>query len=142
MNSSKQVLADIRRTVQMGQTGIRSVIHNPMRQELRQALQQQLMEYGHIDREAQQLERKHGWKQTKISPAVTSISTATAKMRLRFGDTQSKIAGMMIQGNTRGMILSCKNRSKTQNIDPQVQALSRKLLDTEMDNIRQMKPFL
>ena len=114
----------------------------PMRQELRQALQQQLMEYGHIDREAQQLERKHGWKQTKISPAVTYISTATAKMRLRFGDTQSKIAGMMIQGNTRGMILSCKNRSKTQNIDPQVQALSRKLLDTEMDNIRQMKPFL
>lgn len=142
MDKNKQVLDGIRKTVQMGQSGIHSVMNAATRDDLRKALKSQLTEYAKIDQEAAQLQKHHGWKHSKISPAVEKMSSAMAKMQLKFGDANSKIAGMMIQGNTRGMILGYKNRNKASYLEPQIRELSQTLLDTEMANISQMKPYL
>lgn len=142
MDSNQQTLSGIRKTAQMGQTGIESVLQEAVNPRMRQALSQQLREYGEIDRQAGQLERARGWKESGISPAIRMLSGSTAKMRLRFGDTDSKIAGMMIQGSTRGIILGCRNRNHSRDLDSGIQALSQKLLETETANISQMKPFL
>ena len=64
------------------------------------------------------------------------------RMKLTGSNSDSKIAGMMIQGNTRGMIKGLKNIHQFAGQDEQLQILSRKLLDCETANIRQMKPFL
>ena len=148
MDKNKQVLDGIRKTVQMGQSGIHSVMNAATRDDLRKALKSQLTEYAKIDQEAAQLQKHHGWKHSKISPAVEKMSSAMreqrgmAKMQLKFGDANFKIAGMMIQGNTRGMILGYKNRNKASHLEPQIRELSQTLLDTEMANISQMKPYL
>ena len=142
MDKNKQVLDGIRKTVQMGQSGIHSVMNAATRDDLRKALKSKLTEYAKIDQEAAQLQKHHGWKHSKISPAVEEMSSAMAKMQLKFGDANSKIAGMMIQGNTRGMILGYKNRNKASHLEPQIRELSQTLLDTEMANISQMKPYL
>ena len=64
------------------------------------------------------------------------------RMRLTGGNTDSKIAGMMIQGNTRGMIKGLKDLHQFSRQDHMLRSLSQKLLDCETANIRQMQGFL
>ena len=54
----------------------------------------------------------------------------------------SKIAEMMITGNTKGTIKSIQNHRQYMGRDERVTDLSKKLLETENRNIEQMKPFL
>jgi hypothetical protein len=65
-----------------------------------------------------------------------------SKGQLLMGERNSKIAGMMIQGNTRGMILSLKNMRRCDKPDAQVAEIAQKLLETEKNNIESMVGFL
>lgn len=142
VKNGKDILSSILQTTQMGQIGIRSALNYSMKSSLRQALQSQLREYDCIEREAQQLAHSRGWQLRDLQPSVKHMSNMAAKARLSHGNTDSKIAAMMILGNTRGMILGCKNRNQYGGIDSQIQVLSGKLLDCEEANIRQMQGFL
>ena len=140
--NNKDMLSSIIKTVQMGQIGIRSVRDTPMKQELQDALDSQLQEYDAIETEAHNIANERGWKLKELNPAVRSMSEMMSRMQLMGGNYDSKIAGMMIQGNTRGVITGMKNARMHQNKDSRVTALSEKLLETEDRNIDQMKPFL
>ena len=140
--NNKDMLSSIIKTVQMGQIGIRSVRDTPMKQELQDALDSQLQEYDAIESEAHNIANERGWKLKELNPAVRSMSEMMSRMQLMGGNYDSKIAGMMIQGNTRGVITGMKNARMHQNKDSRVTALSEKLLETEDRNIDQMKPFL
>ena len=70
------------------------------------------------------------------------MSDLMAKARLVGGERDSKIAGMLIQGNTRGMILGMKNLRKGSKIDSEVQALARSLVEQERLSIENSKVFL
>lgn len=140
--NNKDMLSSIIKTVQMGQIGIRSVRDTPMKQELQDALDSQLREYDAIETEAHNIANERGWKLKELNPAVRSMSEMMSRMQLMGGNYDSKIAGMMIQGNTRGVITGMKNARMHQNKDTRVTALSEKLLETEDRNIDQMKPFL
>ena len=63
-------------------------------------------------------------------------------MKLSYGEVNSKIAEMMIRGNTSGVIKGLKNLHQMEQQDDSVSALSLKLLDTESANVDQMKQFL
>lgn len=54
----------------------------------------------------------------------------------------SRIAEQMINGNTKGAIKSIQHHRQYLGKDERVTDLSKKLLETEENNIRQMKPFL
>jgi hypothetical protein len=140
--NNKDMLSSIIKTVQMGQIGIRSVRDTPMKQELQDALDSQIREYDAIETEAHNIANERGWKLKELNPAVRSMSEMMSRMQLMGGNYDSKIAGMMIQGNTRGVITGMKNARMHQNKDSRVTALSEKLLETEDRNIDQMKPFL
>ena len=140
--NNKDMLSSIIKTVQMGQIGIRSVRDTPMKQELQDALDSQLREYDAIETEEHNIANERGWKLKELNPAVRSMSEMMSRMQLMGGNYDSKIAGMMIQGNTRGVITGMKNARMHQNKDSRVTALSEKLLETEDRNIDQMKPFL
>lgn len=142
MNSSKEMLASLLRTTQMGQVGIRSVLETAMRPALRKALESQLREYDAIETEAHHIASQRGWELTELEPAVRFLADMMTRARLTWGNTDSKIAGMMIQGNTRGMITGLKNAHQVIDPDDQISMLSRKLLDCETANIRQMQSFL
>ena len=64
------------------------------------------------------------------------------RTRLMGRSNDSRIAGMMIQGNTRGMIKGLKNIHRYSGQDTPVRVLSQKLLDCETANIRQMQQYL
>ncbi len=142
MNSSKEMLSSLLKTTQMGQVGIRSVLDTPMRPGLRKALESQLREYDIIETEAHRIATNRGWELEELDPAVRFMADMMTRTRLSWGNTDSKIAGMMIQGNTRGMITGLKNAHQFQKEDELVSKLTQKLLDCEQENIVQMQPFL
>lgn len=142
MKNSKEILSSLLKTTQMGQVGIRSVLDTSMRPGLRKALESQLQEYDSIETEAHSLASQRGWEVPELDPAIRFLADRMTRMKLTGKNSDSKIAGMMIYGNTRGMIKGLKNIHQFVGQDEQLQILSRKLLDCETANIRQMQPFL
>lgn len=142
MKTSKEMLSSILKTTQMGQAGIRSVLDTSMRPGLRKALESQLQEYDSIEDQAHVIASQRGWELKELDPAVRFMSGMMTKVKLTRGNADSKIAGMMIQGNTRGMIKGLKNQHQFNKQDEQVNNLTQKLLDCETANIRQMQSFL
>lgn len=142
MKSNKALLNSLLKTVQMGQVGIQSVQDSAIKTELQEALSSQLKEYDTIEEEVLRLASNRGWQLEEISGSVRAMSGMMSRAKLMGGDRDSKIAGMMIQGNMRGIIKGLKDQHQSQRSDGQVQALSEKLLSTEDNNIDQMKPFL
>lgn len=142
MKNSKQILSSLLKTTQMGQIGIRSVLDTSMRPGLRKALESQLHEYDSIETEAHSIAIQRGWELPELDPAVRLMSNMMTRMKLNGRNTDSKIAGMMIQGNTRGMIKGLKNIHQFGGQDEQINILTQKLLDCETANIRQMQSFL
>lgn len=142
MKDSKELLSSILETTQMGQVGIRSALSTTMRPSLRKALESQLQEYDSIEHEAQAIAASRGWELRDLEPAAKGMANLMTRIRLSYGNTDSKLAAMMIQGNTRGMILGLKDLHQFNRPDAQVATLSQKLLDCETANIRQMQSFL
>ena len=142
MKSSKEILSSLLKTTQMGQVGIRSVLDTSMRPGLRKALESQLQEYDSIETEAHSIATQRGWEMEELDPAVRFMADMMTRVKLNGRNTDSKIAGMMIQGNTKGMIKGLKNLHQFAQADEQISILSQKLLDCETANIRQMQGFL
>lgn len=142
MKSSKEMLSSILKTTQMGQIGIRSVLEASMRPSLRKALESQLQEYDSIESEAHAIATQRGWELPELDPAVRFMTDMMTRAKLTRGNADSKIADMMIQGNTKGMIKGLKNVHQFNKQDEQISTISQKLLDCETANIRQMQNFL
>ncbi len=142
MKNSKEILSSVVKTAQMGQTGIRSVLDTSMRPSLRKALESQLREYDSIETEAHTIASQRGWELKELDPGVRMMTDMMTRMKLHGRNTDSKIADLMIQGNTRGMVKGLKNLHQFPSSDSQVQMVSQKLLDCETANIRQMQGYL
>lgn len=142
MLSDKELLTSVLHTVQMGQTGIRCIMDEAVRPGLKQELQSQLSEYDAMETEAQRLATANGWVLNELHPAVKTMSSVMSRMQLMGGERDSKIAGMLIQGNTRGSILGLKNLHKAGKADQEIKALAQRLLNRENINIQKAQEFL
>ena len=142
MKTNKEILSSILKTTQIGQIGIRAVMDKAVHNDLKTALQSQLNEYDKIEQEAHAIAAARGWEIKELDPAVKAMAKFYARSNLTFGFVDSKIAAMMIQGNTRGMIKGLKNQNHAEDPDTQVLVLSQKLLDCENDNISEMQGYV
>ncbi len=142
MKTNKEVLSSLLKTTQMGQIGIRSVLDTTMQPGLRKALESQLREYDSIETEAHTIASQRGWELPELDPAVRFMADRMTRFKLTGKNSDSKIADMMILGNTRGMVKGMKNLHRFDGQDQRVSILSQKLLDCENANIRQMYEFL
>ncbi len=142
MKDSKEILSSVLKTTQMGQVGIRSVLDTSMRPGLRKALESQLREYDSIETEAHAIANRRGWELPELDPAVRFLADRMTRMKLNRGNSDSRIADMMIQGNTKGMVKGIRNQHQFLQNDAMVNTLAQKLIDCETANIRQMQSFL
>lgn len=142
MKNSKEILSSILKTTQMGQIGIRSVLDTRIQSGLRSALNDQLREYDSIETEAHAIAGQRGWELSELDPAIRFMADRMTRLRLTGRNNDSRVADMMILGNTRGMVKSLKNLHQFASDDQRVRILSQKLLDCENANIRQMQDFL
>ena len=142
MKNNQELLSSILKTTQMGQVGIRSVLDKAENGDLQKALEAQLKEYDAIETQAHALASQRGWKLPELPKSTRLMSDMMARMQLSCNGSDSKIADMMIIGNTRGMVKSLKNMHHWSEYDSHINGLSQKLIDTEAANIRQMEAFL
>ena len=142
MKSNKEVLSSVLKTTQMGQVGIRAVSDYVARADLRKALQDQLREYDAIERETHSIAAMRGWELKNLDPMTKMMSKMYTSTNLTFGNVDSKVAAMMIQGNTRGIIKGIKNLHHCDNLDSKIKTIAQKLLDCEAANAKQMQGYL
>ena len=139
---NKDLLNSIVKTAQMGQIGIRSVLKCPLRADLKTALRSQLDEYDKIEQSAMKIAASKGWKLDELNPIVKTMTNFMTKTRLTIGESNSRAAAMMIQGNTRGLIKGYKNLHHCKCSDERINRLQTTLLSREEENARQMQGFL
>lgn len=142
MKDSKDILSSLLKTTQMGQVGIRSVANAASSTQLKKALKSQLHEYNQIEQETYALAKERGWKLAELNPMARTMADMAARSKLMYNKNDSRIAEMMVQGNTRGVIKSLKNLHRYHQNDGSVTAMAQKLLDCENNNIKQMEGFL
>ena len=142
MKNSKEILSSILKTAQMGQIGIRSVQNKAVRAEMKDALASQEREYDAIEAQAHQIAEERGWELRELDPGVRRMAEMMTRARLQGRNTDSKIAAMMVNGNTRGVIKGLKNIHRYHGRDPRICQLAQQLLDQENANIRQMEDFI
>lgn len=142
MKSSKEMLTSILKTTQIAQTTMRTALNTSMRPSLRKTLESQLQEYDAIESEAHLIAYQRGWELPELDPSIRLVSGIKARAKLKGANSDSKIADMIIQRDTKGMINSLKDLHQFNLQDNQIRVISQKLLDCETAGIRQMHPFL
>ena len=142
MKTNKELLCSLLKTTQMGQIGIRSVLDTTMEPGLRSALHGQLREYDAIETEAQAIACQRGWELREIDPAMRFLTDRMMRIRLTGKETGSRIADLIILGNTKGMIRELRNLNRCNSEDLRIRTLSQKLLDCQRAGIWQMQSFL
>ena len=142
MKKNQQLLSALLKTVQTGQVEIRSVLSSSMRSALRSTLEMQLREYDSMETEAFAIALQRGWELPELDPGRRFLKNRLTRMKLGRSRSDSRIADILIQGNTRGMIRGLRNLHQFDSQDHQIRILSQKLLDCETAHIRQMQPFL
>ena len=140
MQNEIEMLRSIRQSTEMGCSGIRAVLPEAQNPAMQSALRSQWKEYDSIYAEADRLLRERGVRLSGVNPLAKYGSMLTAKLRSL--NTTARIAEMLVQGNTRGMVKSMQNLRAMGVLDPKVSSLSTRLLQTEQANIEEMKHFL
>ena len=143
MEQDISMLNSIRKATQMGCYGIQSVLDETDDRDIRKELNSEYREYSLIFNQADMLLQERGSKGKDVHPLAKMGSAMSSKMRVRASrDPVSKIAELMVQGNTRGMIKSMHNIRNMGVLDPKVSSLANRLLQSEQANIDSMKQFL
>lgn len=142
MKNNQELLSSVLKTTQMGQIGIRSVLESEMQPKLRSAIESQLREYDSIESEAHSIAKRRHWHLSEINPSIRFMTDRMTKMKLAFGNVDTQIASMMIRGNTSGIIKQTKNLHHLTSPDAEICGLACKLLETEDNNVSQMREFL
>lgn len=136
------MLSSILKSTQMGQLGIRSVLKTQISKDLQDTLSSQLKELDSIETEAHNIASQRSWELPELNPGVKLMTDMMTRGTMLYDGTDSRAAGMMIRGNTRGVIKSIQNLHHYHQQDYQITALSQKLLDCENASIRQMEDYL
>ena len=108
MNHDTQMLQGICKSTEMGQSGIRSVMKSAKDPAMQRALASQLREYDAIHNQADRLLRDRGESAQRIPGMALTFSRMSAGMKMAMDSSSSAIAGMMIQGNTKGVVKSMR----------------------------------
>lgn len=142
MKTNHEVLSSILRTAQTGQAEIHSILLNPMCPGLRKVLEAQLSEYGSIEMQANYIASQRGWELDELQPGMRFLASKITGLQLRFGNTDSQIAGMMIKICTNRIINEIRIQHQWSAQDSYISFLSQKLLDSENSSIRQIQQYL
>ena len=142
MKQNQELLSAMLKTIQLGQVEIRSVLDTTLGTSLRSALESQLREYDSMEAETYTIALQRGWELPELDPGRRFLKDRLTRMKLNGPNTDSRIADILIRGNTNGMIQGLKRMHQLEIKDHQIRILSQKLLDCEKANIRQMQGFL
>ena len=136
-----ELLQYIYKTADMGCEGIHAV-EKHAEEKMLDELKRECKEYEHIRGEADMLIRRQG-----DEPAGTGLMAKLSTEMMSAGqmamdDSRGKIAEMMIQGTTMGIVKTIRHlKDYTQESD-EARRLGERLLKTQENNVEKMKAYL
>lgn len=142
MKNSKEMLSTLLKITQTGQTGIRSVLDLSMEAGLRSALHSQLREYDAIENEVHAIAGQRGWELRELDPTIRFLTDRVTRFRLSGSSSDSRIAGILIRDNTKGIIRGLRDFHRYPSQDQRIQILTQKLLDCENAGIQRFQSYL
>lgn len=137
-----QLLQDVHEATEMGISGLSAIIPHTKDDALLHALKQQTAEYKTLSEKSGTLLRAQNQnpKNPNIMAKLSAEVMSTAKTLV--DSSASKIAEMVIQGNTMGITAITRNLNAYDGGDAQIRGLAETLLKTQQANVEQMKHFL
>ena len=137
-----ELLQYVHKTASMGIKGLQDVEGRIQDESMRRAVRRQTAEYEKIARESGEMLRGKGCEPE--DPGVMAQLSAEVMSAAKTFPTasSSRIAEMVIQGNTMGITKGTKHLNDYAGDDRRVRALAERLIATEQDNVEQMKQFL
>ena len=142
MNNNIEFLNFISKNSEMGFSSIKDLFDEVDSEEFREILKKQRQKYEEIYNEASELIDNYDEEQKGVTSMEKFTSYIMIKMNLLTDKSINHIAEMMIKGSNMGIIDIRKKLNTYKDIDKRVKKLGEKLLETEENNIEELKPFL
>ncbi len=142
MEQGNKLLRAVRKNAEMGLGTIPEVLEVTGDPALRETLRRQLREYEDISGQAEQLLDRRGCDAGDNSEMRDFMSGVMVKVKTLADRSASHIAEMMIQGSTMGTIQITRHLHSCREADREACDLAHRLLETEENNIRQLKRYL
>jgi hypothetical protein len=142
MINDEILLNSVLKTAQMGRFGIETVMDKAVNPGLKQELRSQKAQYDDIENEANAMAAKRDIKLKGLGTPARYMASMMGRISIMGAHRDSKIAGMLIQGNAMGLIKSMKYLNRCNHCRNDAVALAQKLADREQENIRNAQPFL
>ena len=126
----------------MGVGTLPQALSLPQSRAMTSALQDQLREYRAIAARSQSYAKQKGLHLKGPGSAALTMSGMMLRAQTALDPSTSKLAEMMIQGSTMGTVeMTRRLHQLSDQSDPELVSLGRQLLQTEEQNIQQMKRF-
>ena len=142
MMKESELLQYVHKTTQMGRDGIQAVLKYAKDEGFQRALEDQKTEYEKLHSASARMLLERGEDPKGINPMAKASAQMMTAVQAAADHSTSKLAEMMIQGNTMGMTKSLRHLRDYKGGDERVRDVAGKLLKTEEANIEQMKQFL
>ena len=137
----RELLQYIYKTADMGCEGI-DAVENHAEDKLLEELKRERVEYENVRSDADLLIRRGG-----VTPDGTGMMAKLSTDMMTAGqmamdDSRSKIAEMMIQGTTMGIVKTIRHLKDYEGDDKEARELGERLLDIQEENVEKMKAYL
>ena len=130
----------IYKTADMGCQGIDTVEEHAEKR-LREELRRERQEYRAIRDEADGHIRRRGDTPAGVGTVARVSAEWMSKGQLAMDDSRGKIAELMIQGTTMGIVKTIRHLNDYQGDDGDARRLGERLLDTQEQNVERMKAY-
>ncbi|MFV0518876.1 MAG: hypothetical protein ACK5LY_01255 [Lachnospirales bacterium] len=143
MTKEVEFLNYIYQNAKMGTDTLKQIVDISEDRTFRNELKSELEEYENIVKEAIELFEKLEVKEKEISLFDKIETYVTINLKTIKDKSNQNIAEMLIIGSNMGIINSIKNINKYKDcIEKEILTLAEKLLDTEENNIKELKKYL
>lgn len=142
MNNEECLLNDIYQNARMGMQSIPQLMEETTDDSFKNSLREQQSEFQKIAASAEGMMTEKEVKPKEISAMSKFSAYMMTEMKTMTDKSTSKMAEMMIQGNTMGMTKIIRNMREHQEADATASSLAKKLLKTTENNIKSMKDYL
>lgn len=142
MNGNAELLNFIYQNAQMGTETIKQIIDIAKDDEFSKHLGTQYDEYKQILSDARTLLNQNGYDEKGISAFEKLRTYLSINMQTLTDQTPSHLSEMLIIGSNMGVINAVKNLKHYPTADTHIRSLMERLLQSEENNIQQLKNFL
>ena len=142
MNKHIEFLNYIYQNAQIGIVGIDDIITKVEDKEFEKLLNEQKADYENICNEAIQILKKYGKEQKELNKMTKMSSYMMVKMKTMTDCSTSNLAKMMMEGSNKGIIEITEKLNNYEEKDEEIVSLANKLLETEQNNLDDLKKFL